>query len=58
MTVKKEGPIARLAKKLGLGKSTYGPGGYASCWACSVGNHHPGGTSTCACCRGNHTGIR
>lgn len=32
---------------------------YASCWACSLDRcGQTGKDNTCACCRGNHTGIR
>lgn len=32
---------------------------YASCWPCSVGKcGYAPPVNTCACCRGNHTGIR
>lgn len=32
---------------------------YAGCWACSMGRcGQAPKDNTCACCRGNHTGIR
>lgn len=32
---------------------------YAGCWACSMDRCHQAvKDNTCACCRGNHTGIR
>ena len=61
MSTRKEGPLARLARRLGLGKTSGGgSGGYYGCWACSQGRCGAGGMkdNTCACCRSNHTGIR
>lgn len=60
MSTKKEGLGARLLKKLGLGKTSGGGSGgaYASCWGCSLGRCGTMFDNTCACCRGNHSGIR
>lgn len=59
MTSEKQGPLKRLAKALGLGRTTGGnriP--YEGCWACSLGRHGMQHDNTCACCRANHTGLR
>jgi hypothetical protein len=66
MTTKKEGPLTRLARRLGLGKTSGGGGVYESCWACSLGKCGAcslgkcgaGFERTCACCRAGHSGIR
>lgn len=59
MSTKKEGPLARLARKLGLGKTTGGaPSGYASCWGCSMGRCGAMFDNTCQCCRAHHSGVR
>lgn len=58
MVTKKEGPLARLAKRLGLGKTSGGGGAYDSCWACSLARCGAGFDRTCACCRAGHSGVR
>jgi hypothetical protein len=60
MSTRKEGPLARLARKLGLGKTGGGgaPGGYASCWGCSLGRCGTMFDNTCQCCRAHHSGLR
>lgn len=55
----KEGPIKRLAKKLGLAKTTVGGRPYASCWACGNGRCNSGvKDNSCQCCRAGHSGVK
>lgn len=59
MSSSEEGPLKRLVRKLGLGKSSGGGTGvYASCWACFNGRCGIGFERGCACCRANHSGSR
>lgn len=60
MASSKEGPLARLVKKLGLGKTSKGggPSVYASCWGCSMGRCGAMFDNTCQCCRAGHSGVR
>lgn len=58
MVTKKEGPLARLAKRLGLGKTSVGGGAYESCWGCTNNRCGVGFDRTCACCRAGHSGVR
>jgi hypothetical protein len=56
VTSEKKGPLKRLAKALGLSKTTGGnhiP--YEGCWACSLGHHSMQFDNACTCCRANHT---
>lgn len=55
MTSEKTGPLKRLAKALGLGRTTGGARiPYARCWGCSQGRHGAMYDNTCGCCRSNH----
>lgn len=55
MSTEKEGPLKRLAKALGLGKTTGGARiPYEGCWACSQGKHGQKFDNTCTCCRNGH----
>lgn len=58
MATRKEGPLARLAKRLGLGKTSVGGGAYESCWGCTNNKCGAGFDRTCACCRAGHSGVR
>jgi hypothetical protein len=59
MATKREGPLARLAKRLGLG--TTGGGNqipYEGCLACFLGRHGVDYSPTCTCCRNGHARMK
>lgn len=59
MSTEKHGPLKRLARALGLGKTTVGAYGTLLCWACDFSRCGAAvKDNRCSCCRANHFGPK
>lgn len=59
MSSYKEGPLKRLAKRLGLGKTVVGGDSYGACWACHFDRCGLAeGDNRCPCCRASHRALK